>query len=91
MSEMQTGVRIRAEGVALIGKPVCTFLVLFYDSRVRSRETQLGLMAFAMGQLTYGILMFGMYLAHYGKVLLWPKRIPSQVSCVFALYHETHQ
>jgi oligosaccharide translocation protein RFT1 len=79
MSEMQTGVRIRAEGVALIGKPVGTFLVLLYDSRVRNREAHLGLMAFAIGQLIYGILMFGVYLAYYGRVLLWPKRIPSQL------------
>jgi len=75
MSEMQTAVRVKAEGLGIIGKPVVTLLVLLYDSKVRKREGQFALMAFAIGQLTYGMVVLGVYVVYYGRMKLWPKRV----------------
>jgi oligosaccharide translocation protein RFT1 len=64
MAELRTNVRVRAEGLGITGKTVVTFLVLVYDSR--REERTLALLAFATGQLAYGIIVLGAYLACYG-------------------------
>ncbi|KAF9561580.1 Rft-1-domain-containing protein [Agrocybe pediades] len=64
MAELQTGVRVRAEGLGIVAKCVTTFLVLLYDSK--SGNGHLSLLAFAFGQLLYGVVMFAIYVAYFG-------------------------
>lgn len=66
MGEAQTGVRVRSEGVGIMGKALVTALVLWVDSRTVWGSGHLALLAFAGGQLTYGALVLTMYASHFG-------------------------
>lgn len=86
MGELRTGVRVRAEGLGITSKTAVTFLVLLYDSTRAGGRGELGLLAFAAGQLAYGVVVAASYLAYYWRDLAWPKRIRSSprdgVRCV---------
>lgn len=71
MSQLLTGVRVRAEGLSITSKSVVTFLVLLLDAR--SGQGNLALLAFAIGQLAYATTLFLAYISHFGTEYLWPK------------------
>lgn len=81
MAELRTGVRVRAEGLGITSKTVVTFLVLLYDTRRGGRQGELALLAFAGGQLAYGVSVLLTYVAHYGRAHLKP-RTPPKLKCV---------
>lgn len=85
MVELKTGIRVRAEGLGITAKSVVTFVVLFYDSRGQSKG-DLALLAFAFGQLVYGIVMLMVYVSYLGKGYLYPKR-PSSSRYVVSSDH----
>jgi oligosaccharide translocation protein RFT1 len=70
MLELKTNVRVRAEGLGITAKSFVTFLVLFVDSR-RGNDT-LALVAFALGQLAYAVVVFGCYVRAFG--VPWVKK-----------------
>jgi oligosaccharide translocation protein RFT1 len=82
MGEVLTGVRVRAEGVGITSKTVTTCLVLLYDSR-RTHPGEFALLAFAAGQLAYGVFLFATYLSHFRGVSQWPIAIASTCVNVF--------
>ena len=73
MAELQTNVRVRAEGLGITGKSLTTFLLLLYNTR-RGKDDDLALVAFAAGQLMYGLVVLFVYIAHFGDQRMWPKR-----------------
>ena len=73
MGEVQTGVRVRSEGVGITGKALVTALVLWVDSCTMWGSGRLALLAFAGGQLTYGVLVLAMYVSHFGIGSYWPR------------------
>ena len=75
MSELRTNIRVTAEGLGIISKPVVTFLVLLYDARTGAQGS-LALLAFAGGQLAYGTMVLGTYMVYYHPHRIWPKRLP---------------
>lgn len=77
MAELQTNVRVRAEGLGITGKAIITFIVLVYDSKRGEVEGALALLAFAAGQLAYGVIVLVTYLAFYGRGHLWLFRFRS--------------
>jgi len=76
MSELRTNIRVTAEGLGIISKPVVTFLVLLYDARAGAQES-LALLAFAGGQMAYGTMVLGTYIVYYHPRQIWPKHLPS--------------
>lgn len=72
MCEVLTGVRVRAEGVGIMGKTLATCLVLWCDSMYGTRSGEYALLAFATGQLSYGILVFTTYAIYFRGISLWP-------------------
>ncbi|KAJ2920685.1 hypothetical protein H1R20_g16409, partial [Candolleomyces eurysporus] len=70
MLELKTNVRVRAEGLGITAKSFVTFLVLFVDAR-RGQDT-LALVAFALGQLAYSVVVFGHYARTFG--VPWVKK-----------------
>ncbi|KAF8154062.1 Rft protein-domain-containing protein [Crassisporium funariophilum] len=75
ISELKTGVRVRAEGLGITSKSLTTFLILFYDATYG--QDDLALVAFATGQLVYSVVMFATYVAHFGSQHMRPK-VPSR-------------
>jgi oligosaccharide translocation protein RFT1 len=75
MSELRTGVRVRAEGLGITAKTLVTFLVLLYDTRSNA-SGKLALLAFAGGQLAYGTFVLGTYVTYYGTQKMWPTKPP---------------
>jgi oligosaccharide translocation protein RFT1 len=73
MAELRTNVRVRAEGFGITGKTLITFILLVYDTRRGEGEGALALIAFAGGQLAYGVIVLLTYLAFYGVGFLQPK------------------
>lgn len=69
MGELQTGVRVRAEGLGITAKSIATFAVLYFGS------ADLALVGFALGQFMYSLVMLAAYVAYLGFAPLWPKRI----------------
>ena len=72
MSELRTTVRVTAEGLGVISRAVLTFLVLVYDTR-SGGQGSLALLAFATGQLAYGVVVLLAYMAHYNLGAVLPK------------------
>lgn len=66
MAELRTKVRVRAEGLGITGKALITFFMLVYDTRRGEGQGALALLAFAGGQLTYGVIVLLTYLTFYG-------------------------
>ncbi|KDR74152.1 hypothetical protein GALMADRAFT_227845 [Galerina marginata CBS 339.88] len=83
MVELKTGIRVRAEGLGITAKSITTFLILFYDSMRGTGD--LALLAFAFGQLVYGIVMFATYVVYLGGNYLRPKR-PSSSGTTWLSY-----
>ena len=77
MSELATNVRVKAEGVAILSRTSVTFFVLVYDSRSPRWNGELALLAFALGQLAYGISLLGTYMRHYGRMTFFLRPIDS--------------
>ena len=72
MAELNTGVRVRAEGLGITSKSLTTFLLLFYNTK-RGKDNDLALVAFAAGQIMYSVVMFLVYIAHFEDQHMWPK------------------
>lgn len=68
---MKTHIRVRAEGMGIASKTLVTYLVLLYDSKAKLNG-DLALLAFALGQLSYSLLLLAVYLSHYGFTALFP-------------------
>jgi oligosaccharide translocation protein RFT1 len=68
MSELRTGIRVRAEGLGVLSKTVLAFLLLLYDSRIEKSPGKLALFAFAVGQLAYASVLLLVYLAYYPSI-----------------------
>lgn len=66
MQSLNSGVRIRAEGSAIIVKSIITVLTLVYDSQSKVPGS-LGLLAFALGQLAFSITLLSVYLSEYAS------------------------
>jgi len=75
MAELRTTLRVRAEGLGVAGRAIITFLVLFYDARTGGGRGEWALVAFAGGQLVYGIIVLVTYLAFYGTQHLSPRML----------------
>ncbi|KAF7359236.1 Oligosaccharide translocation protein RFT1 [Mycena sanguinolenta] len=71
MAEMKTHIRVRAEGMGITAKTLITYLVLLYDSKTKL-DGDLALIAFALGQLAYSLILLLVYLSHYGFPALLP-------------------
>jgi oligosaccharide translocation protein RFT1 len=70
MRQLQTDVRVRAEMLGVTSKAVVTLLVLFYDSRSFAHPGEYALVAFALGQLAYSIVLIWVYGNRYGRNFL---------------------
>jgi oligosaccharide translocation protein RFT1 len=83
VAEFHTKVRVRVEALAILAKNSTTFLGLLYDSSLGNQSRQYSLVAFAFGQLAYGIVKLGTYTYYYGRptILLKPTKC---VNCVFS-------
>ncbi|KAL5503877.1 RFT1 [Sanghuangporus vaninii] len=81
---LNSAVRVRAEGSAVVVKSIVTVAVLAFNASYRGPGS-LGLVAFALGQLSYSVtLLFG-YLPEYGKsisFILRPSRNNGRESSV---------
>lgn len=60
MSEFNTGLRVRAEGLGAAARTLATFFMLWLGA------PSLALPAFAAGQLAYASCVFLRYAMHYG-------------------------
>lgn len=76
MQTLNSAVRIRAEGSAVIVKSVATVAVLVYDSYGSGKNGQghLALLAFGIGQLAYSICLLLVYLSEYGSSVSYKLR-----------------
>jgi len=83
MVDLKTNVRIRAEGFGITAKSILTFLILVYDSREGNGD--FALVAFAVGQLAYSVVMFLTYVASFGWGIIRPKRPSSPRHALFTL------
>jgi oligosaccharide translocation protein RFT1 len=72
MVDLQTQIRVTAEGAGVTVKTLTTFLVLYYDTRI-IRSHKLALLAFAVGQLAYSCTLLLVYVVSCGAALLSPK------------------
>ncbi|KDQ54484.1 hypothetical protein JAAARDRAFT_135495 [Jaapia argillacea MUCL 33604] len=79
MAELRTSVRVRAEGLGVVGKAVTSFSILFYDARQPDTSGSWTLLAYAMGQVAYATLVLAVYLAQYGVRGLWVSSSMSEV------------
>lgn len=79
MVDLKTNVRVHAEGLGITAKSILTFLILLYDSREGSGD--FALVAFAMGQLAYSVVMFFTYTVSFGWGVIQPKK-PSSLGYV---------
>ncbi len=76
MADLNTGIRLRAEGIAIVGKSATTFFVLLLDPHRDDSDQHRALLAFALGQTFYSLCVWAIYAAHYGRQYLYPKRPP---------------
>ena len=84
MGEVLTGIRVRAEGIGITSKTTTTCLILWYDSRIGPRSGEFALLAFAAGQLAYGVFVFAVYLSHFRELSWWRAHIaPTYVNVSF--------
>ncbi|KAK7035777.1 Rft protein-domain-containing protein [Favolaschia claudopus] len=72
MAESKTHIRVSAEGMGVTLKTCVTYAVLLYDSAAKL-DGRLALLAFALGQLSYSLVLLLVYLSHYGISVLFPK------------------
>ena len=84
MTTLQTGVRVRAEGLGITAKSLATFAILFLDHR--RGGSSLALVAFAAGQLAYSLVVFATYAALLGPGHMRPAIPPSCVVSRYTLY-----
>jgi hypothetical protein len=73
MGELRTYVRVRAEGVGILVKTGVTFLVILLGERNKSTSA---LLAFALGQLSYAVVLLLSYITTYGLAPLTFVRLP---------------
>ncbi|KAG0706405.1 Rft protein-domain-containing protein [Suillus ampliporus] len=79
MGEVRTGARVRAEGLGITCKTLVTYLVLLYDS-TRPESGEFALVAFALGQLAYSVVVFCSYVYQMGYPTFWPTRLATRHS-----------
>jgi oligosaccharide translocation protein RFT1 len=75
MSEMRTGVRVRAEGFGITFKTSVTFFIMLWESMLGARQGEYALVAFAGGQLAYVLMVLAVYRFSFGQFSPWPKII----------------
>jgi oligosaccharide translocation protein RFT1 len=80
MSQLETGVRVRAEGLGVTIKTLSTFALLYLGSSHKIPA----LVAFALGQLAYACTVLSIYVIHYG----WTSFLPGFVSLVFGSVYQ---
>ena len=76
VQSLNPGIRVRAEGSAVVVKSITTVAILASDNSSRGSGS-LGLLAFALGQMSYSITLLLGYLPEYGKsvsLILRPSR-----------------
>ena len=83
MGEVLTGTRVRAEGIGITSKTSVTCFLLWFDSRRGPRSSEFALLAFAIGQLAYGVSVLAAYFAHFRAVHWWRARIPTTCVNIF--------
>ncbi|KAG2148939.1 hypothetical protein DEU56DRAFT_86752 [Suillus clintonianus] len=88
MGEVRTGARVRAEGLGITCKTLVTYLVLLYDS-TRPEFWEFALVAFALGQLAYSVVVFFSYVYQMGYPAFWPTRLPARQSSDVAASRST--
>lgn len=88
MGEVRTGARVRAEGLGITCKTLVTYLVLLYDS-TRPESGEFALVAFALGQLAYSVVVFFSYVYQMGYPAFWPTRLPARQSSDVAASRST--
>lgn len=66
LQSLKSAVRVKAEGGAVIIKSIVTVAVLVYDSSPRGTGN-LSLMAFALGQLSYSIVLLIVYVPEFRR------------------------
>ncbi|TFK69820.1 Rft-1-domain-containing protein [Pluteus cervinus] len=81
MAELQTIIRVKAEGLGITIKAMVTFGILLYDRR--NSGSSVALAAFAAGQLSYSITVLLVYVYHYGTSLLYLQRVGTGVLGLF--------
>ena len=74
MAGLQTKIRLRAEGVAVVGKSMITFLVMYTDPYKDDPQKHRALVAFALGQVFYSVCVQVFFLYHFGTAYLFPKK-----------------
>ncbi|KAI6036804.1 Rft protein-domain-containing protein [Pisolithus microcarpus] len=77
MGEARTSVRVRAEGLGILSKTALTYLALLLDRHLG--EQKFTLVAFALGQVTYSLVIFIIYLVDMPDLRFLPVRL-SQAS-----------
>ncbi|KIY72123.1 Rft-1-domain-containing protein [Cylindrobasidium torrendii FP15055 ss-10] len=74
MTGLDTRIRLRAEGIAVVGRSVVTLLVMYTDPLKDSPTQNRALLAFALGQAFYAVCVEVIYLLHYGAAYLYPRK-----------------
>ncbi|KAH9947634.1 Rft-1-domain-containing protein [Amylocystis lapponica] len=72
-NDLRFDLRIKAEGTAVVLKTVVTFVILFVGT------TDLALVAFALGQATYGLTIFMSYRRVYQTASYRPRKVTINV------------
>ncbi|KAF9228617.1 Rft-1-domain-containing protein [Gyrodon lividus] len=90
MGEVRTGIRVSAEGLGISIKTIITYLVLLYDSSLSRRSGELALMAFALGQFAYSVVVFAVYTLQMPESSLLPSRLSErhQAASKWSWWHQ---
>ena len=75
MTELQTAVRVRAEGLGITSKTVVTFCVLLLSYLSGQNQGEYALLAFAMGQFVNSVVVLLVYLYYFRQSSFWLRRI----------------
>lgn len=84
MGEARTNVRVRAEGLGILSKTALTYLALLLDRHLG--EQKFTLVAFALGQVTYSLVVFIIYLVDMPDLRFLPVRLSQASSRSFVAF-----
>jgi hypothetical protein len=66
MGELKTHIRVQAEGTGIIAKTAVTFLAIQVGLRQSTEEGSFALLSFAAGQISYALVVLGIYMRSFG-------------------------
>lgn len=66
VQRLDSSLRVRAEGLAVVVRSIVTVGTLAYDARASKGSGTLSLLAFALGQLAYSLALLAVYWKKYG-------------------------